>query len=153
MAESSIKIIANNRKARFNFHLLESFEAGLVLTGTEVKALRAGRLSFGDSYCKIDHRGELYLIDAHIGQYAQGNKNNHEPLRDRKLLMHGREIHRLIGKVREKGLTLVPTKAYFKRGRAKLEFALAKGKKQYDKREAIKQRDADRDLRRAEIRP
>ncbi len=148
MAESSVKIIANNRKARFNFHLLETFEAGLVLKGTEVKALREGRLSFGDSYCRIDERGEIYLIDAHIGAYAHANKSNHEPLRTRKLLMHGREIDRLIGKVREKGLTLVPTRAYFKRGRAKLEFALAKGKKQYDKRARIKDRDQQRESER-----
>jgi SsrA-binding protein len=145
-----IKLISDNRRARFNYHLLESFEAGVVLTGTEVKSLRDGKLSLGDSYCRVDRQGEVYLMDAHIAPYAHGNRTNHDPLRPRKLLLRRREIRRLIGKVREKGLTLVPTKVFFRRGKVKVEFALAKGKRQYDKREAIKQRDTQRELRRAD---
>ncbi len=150
MSGDSIKIISDNRKARFNYHLLENFEAGVVLKGTEVKSLREGKLSLGESYCKVDAAGEVYLMDAHIAPYVQANRANHEPLRPRKLLMHRREIRRLIGKVREKGLTLVPTKVYFKRGKVKVEFALAKGKKEYDKRESIKKRDMQREMRRAD---
>lgn len=150
MAGDGTKRISDNRKARFNFELMERFEAGVVLTGTEVKSLRNGKLSLAESYCRIESDGAVYLVDAHIAPYAQANQANHDPLRSRKLLLHKREIARLIGKVREKGLTLVPTRMYFKRGRAKLEFALAKGKKQYDKREAIKKRDTERELRRGE---
>ncbi len=150
MSGDAIKIISDNRKARFNYHLLENFEAGVVLKGTEVKSLRQGQMSLGESYCKVDSAGEVYLMDAHIAPFAQASRANHEPLRPRKLLMHRREIRRLIGKVREKGLTLVPTKVYFKRGKVKVEFALAKGKKEYDKRESIKKRDMQRELRRAD---
>ena len=146
----AIKIITNNRKARFNFHLMENFEAGVVLQGTEVKSLREGKMNLGDSYCKVDKAGEVYLMDAHIAPYGHANRANHEPLRPRKLLMHKREIRRLIGKVREKGLTLVPTKVYFRRGKVKVEFALAKGKKQYDKRHAMKERDNRREMQRVD---
>ena len=148
MARGATKLIADNRKARFNYELLERFEAGLVLTGTEVKSLRDGKLSLGESYCRILPSGEVYLMEAHIAPYPHGNRQNHDPLRERKLLLNRREITRLISKVREKGLTLVPTKAYFKRGKAKLEIALAKGKKVHDKSETIKRRDMERDARR-----
>ena len=135
MAQSGTKLVSKNKKARFNYELFDKFEAGLVLTGTEVKSLREGRLSLGESYCRIDQAGEIYLVDAHIAPYGQGNIQNHDPTRKRKLLLHKREIRRLIGKVREKGLTLVPTRVYFKNGRAKVEIALAKGKKTHDKRD------------------
>lgn len=148
MAGSGQKVISNNRKARFNFELFDRVEAGIVLTGTEVKSLREGRISFGDSYCTVEPSGEMFLVDAHISPYAYGNEHNHEPLRRRKLLLHKDQIRRMHQKVRERGLTIVPTRMYFVRGRVKLEIALAKGKKQYDKREAIKQRDTDRESQR-----
>ena len=142
------KLIADNRKARHDFQLLERFEAGLVLTGTEVKSLRQGRASLAQAYGDV--RGtEVWLVGAHIPVYEQGNIANHEPERDRKLLLHRREISTLIGKVREKGLTLVPTRLYFKDGRAKVELALARGKEQRDKRRDIAKRDAERQMERA----
>ena len=142
------KLIADNRKARHDFQLLERFEAGLVLTGTEVKSLRQGRASLAQAYGDV--RGtEIWLVGAHIPVYEQGNIANHEPERDRKLLLHRREISSLIGKVREKGLTLVPTRLYFKDGRAKVELALARGKEQRDKRRDIAKREADRQIERA----
>jgi SsrA-binding protein len=142
------KIVADNRKARHDFQLLERFEAGLVLTGTEVKSLRQGRASLAQAYGDV--RGtEVWLVGAHIPVYEQGNIANHEPERDRKLLLHRREISTLIGKVREKGLTLVPTRLYFKDGRAKVELALARGKEQRDKRRDIAKREADRQIERA----
>ena len=145
--DAPIKIIVDNRKARFLYHLLERHEAGLALKGTEVKRLRDGKISLGDAYCHIDSQGEAWLTDAHISAYTHGNRTNHDPLRPRKLLMHKHEIFKLNQKVREKGLTLVPTKLYFKKGRVKVEIALAKGKKLYDKREAIKTRDSQREAR------
>ena len=148
MSALGTKLVTDNRKARFEYELLEKFEAGLVLRGTEVKSLRDGKLNLTAAYCKLDMSGAVYLHDAHIAPYTQGNRTNHDPLRPRKLLLHKQEINRLIGKVREKGLTLVPTKVYFKRGKAKVEIALAKGKKIHDKRESIKKRDQDRDARR-----
>jgi len=142
------KLVADNRKARHDFQLLERFEAGLVLTGTEVKSLRQGRASLAQAYGDV--RGtEVWLVGAHIPVYEQGNIANHEPERDRKLLLHRREISTLIGKVREKGLTLVPTRLYFKDGRAKVELALARGKEQRDKRRDIAKREADRQIERA----
>ena len=144
-----IKIIVNNRKARFLYHLLERHEAGLVLKGTEVKSLRDGKISLGDAYCHIDSDGEAWLADAHISPYSHANRTNHDPLRRRKLLMHKHEIFKLHQKVREKGLTLVPTKLYFKKGRVKVEIALAKGKKLYDKRSAIREREVRREMERA----
>jgi SsrA-binding protein len=142
------KIVADNRKARHDFQLLERFEAGLVLTGTEVKSLRQGRASLAQAYGDV--RGtEVWLVGAHIPVYDQGNIANHEPERDRKLLLHRREISTLIGKVREKGLTLVPTRLYFKDGRAKVELAVARGKEQRDKRRDIAKREADRQIERA----
>ncbi len=142
------KLIAENRRARHEYHLLERFEAGLVLTGTEVKSLRDGKAilqrSFGDL-----REGELYLVGAHIPEYTKGNVQNHDPDRDRKLLLHRRELDQLIGKVQEKGLTLVPTRLYWKDGRAKVELALARGKDVRDKRRDIADRDARRQIERA----
>lgn len=145
MANAPVKLIAANRRARFDFQLMERFEAGIVLTGTEVKSLREGKLNLGDSYCAIDRQGGVYLNDAHISAYRHGTHGNHEPLRARKLLLNRREIRRLQQRIREKGLTLIPTRMYFKRGLAKVEIALARGKRQYDKRETIKRRDTQRE--------
>ena len=142
------KLIADNRRARHDYHLLDRFEAGLQLTGTEVKSLRDGRVTLGQAYADL-RDGEVWLIGAHIDAYALGHVANHEPDRDRKLLLHRREIESLIGQVQQKGLTLVPTRLYFKNGRAKLEIALARGKEQRDKRRDIAKRDADRDIERA----
>jgi SsrA-binding protein len=142
------KLIAENRRARHDYHLLERYEAGLVLTGTEVKSLRDGKAilqrAFGDL-----REGELYLVGAHIPEYTQGNVQNHDPDRDRKLLLHRREIDQLLAKVNEKGLTLVPTRIYWKDGRAKVELALARGKDVRDKRRTIADRDAKRQIERA----
>jgi SsrA-binding protein len=142
------KLIADNRRARHDYHLLERFEAGLVLTGTEVKSLREGRATLGHAFAEI-RDGEGWLVGSHISTYEQGNVANHDPDRPRKLLLHGREIARLIGQTRERGLTLVPTRLYFKDGRVKVELALAKGKEQRDKRRDIAKRDADRQIERA----
>ena len=141
------KIIASNRKARYEYEILDTFEAGIALLGTEVKALRAGKASLGDSYADI-RRGEVYLINAHIGAYEQAGRANAPPLRDRKLLLHRSEISRLEGRVVERGLTLIPLRLYFLNGRAKVELALARGKRRYDKRQAIRQRENERDLQR-----
>jgi SsrA-binding protein len=142
------KLIAENRKARHDYHLLERVEAGLVLTGTEVKSLRDGRATLGQAWADI-REGEAWLQGAEIATYAQGNVANHEPTRPRKLLLHRRELDRLYGQVREKGLTLVPTKLYFKNGRVKVELALARGKDVRDKRQAVADRDAKRQIERA----
>ena len=142
------RLIVDNRRARHDYHLLERVEAGLVLTGTEVKSLRQGRASLQQAYAEI-RNGEAWLVGAHISVYDQGNIANHDPDRDRKLLLHSREIASLIGKVRERGLTLVPTKLYFKDGRAKVELALARGKETRDKRRDIARREADRQIERA----
>lgn len=142
-----IKIICKNRKAFFNFEIEDTFEAGISLLGSEVKSLRNGKANLSDSYGKF--RGsELFLLDAHISPYEQANRENHDPLRDRKLLLHKRELRKLVGKVVERGFSLVPLKMYFKRGRVKVEMALARGKKTYDKREAIKKKDQRRELER-----
>jgi SsrA-binding protein len=142
------KPIAENRRARHDYHLLERFEAGLVLTGTEVKSLRQGQATLQRAFADL-RDGELWLVGAHIPEYAQGGVANHEPDRDRKLLLHRRQIDSLLGKVRERGLTLVPTKLYFKDGRAKVEIALARGKEARDKRRDIAERDARRQMERA----
>ena len=142
------KLIADNRRARHDYHLLERFEAGLVLTGTEVKSLRDGRASLAQSYAEI-RDGEAWLLGAEISVYDQGNRANHDPTRPRKLLLHRREIDSLYGTVREKGLTLVPTRLYFKDGRVKIELAVARGKEQRDKRRDIAKREAQRDMERA----
>jgi SsrA-binding protein len=144
----AVKPIAENRKARHDFELLDRYEAGIVLTGTEVKSLRNGGATLQQAYA--DLRGtEVWLVGAHIAEYGQGNINNHDPDRDRKLLLHRKEIESLIGKVRERGLTLVPTRMYFKDGKAKVEIALARGKERRDKRRDLAKRDADRQIERA----
>jgi SsrA-binding protein len=143
----SIKIVAENRRARHDYHIHETFEAGIVLTGTEIKSLRGGRANLTDSYARIEN-GELYLISAHISPYDQGNRFNHEPRRNRKLLMHKSEILRLLGKTREKGYTLVPLKIYLSHGLAKVELALASGKDLYDKRQSAAEKDAKREVER-----
>jgi SsrA-binding protein len=130
-----------NKKARYDYHLMDRFEAGVVLQGTEVKAIRAGRLNLTDSYARVEE-GEVFLVDAHIGPYEQGNRENHEPKRRRKLLLNRREIKKIEGKTRPTGMTIVPTKAYFNNGKVKVEVALARGKHDYDKRDAL-QRDED----------
>ena len=142
------KLITDNRRARHDYHLLERHEAGMVLTGTEVKSLRQGRVTLGNAYADV-RDGELWLIGAHIDEYDQGNIANHEPDRDRKLLMKRHEIDSLYSTVREKGLTLVPTKLYFKDGRVKLEIAVARGKELRDKRRDLVQRDQQREMERA----
>ncbi len=142
------KIIVDNRKAKHDYFLVEKFEAGIVLVGTEVKSLRAGRANLKDSYAQIDD-GELYLYNMHISPYEHGSFSNVDPTRKRKLLMHKREIMRLLGKVKEKGLTLVPTKLYFSNGRVKVEIALAQGKKLHDKRATQKEKDAKREIDKA----
>jgi SsrA-binding protein len=145
---SGQKLIVDNRRARHDYHLLERLEAGLVLTGTEVKSLRAGRANLRNAYADV-RDGEAWLVGAHISEYEQGNVANHDPDRERKLLLHGREIASLIGKVRERGLTVVPTRLYFKNGRVKVELAVARGKETRDKRRDIARRDADRQIERA----
>jgi SsrA-binding protein len=142
------KLIVDNRRARHDYELLERFEAGLVLTGTEVKSLRSGRASLAQAFADV-RDGEVWLIGAEISTYEQGNIANHEPARDRKLLLHRGEIVSLYSKVREKGLTLVPTRMYWKDGRAKVEIALARGKQTIDKRRDIAKREADRAMQRA----
>jgi SsrA-binding protein len=143
-----MKDIATNRQARHRYHFLETWEVGLVLTGTEVKSLREGKAQIKDGYATV-RDGEVWLHNVHIPPYAPASRENHEPERSRKVLMHRREIERLIGKTREKGLTLVPTRIYFRDGRAKAEIALAKGKDVGDKRQAIKEREMKREMERA----
>lgn len=141
-------MVCQNRKARHLYHILEEYEAGLVLTGTEVKSLRGGKASLPDSYAAV-RGGEVYLLGAHIDEYTEGNRYNHDPRRERKLLLGRREIDRLRWQVEEKGLTLVPLSIYFRGGWAKVKIALAKGKKIFDKREDIKRRESDREAERA----
>jgi SsrA-binding protein len=143
-----VKVIASNRKAGHEYFFLESHEVGIVLTGTEIKSVRAGKVSLSDTYCRV-RNGELYVLNMHIAKYDQGNLFNHEETRERKLLMHRNEILRLGMRLKTEGLTLVPTKVYLKEGLCKLEIALAKGKKQYDKREVKKAEDVNRRLRKA----
>ena len=140
--------LADNRKAGYDFHLLEHFEAGLVLAGTEVKSIREGRINLRDSFCRLE-RGEAYLLNAHIGQYSHGGYASHDPMRPRKLLLHREELNKLLGKTAERGLTIVPLRMFLKNGRVKLEIALAKGKKTFDKRETIRRREAERETRAA----
>ena len=144
----AIKTVATNRKAYHNYHIGESVEAGIALTGTEIKSIRNGRVSLGDAYVRPE-AGELWLLNAHIARYEAGSYLSHEPTRPRKLLLHRKEIDNLTSKVSEKGLTLVPTRLYIKGSIAKVEVALAKGKKLYDKRESISRREAERELARA----
>jgi SsrA-binding protein len=145
--QDGTKLIADNRRARYDYELLERLEAGVVLTGTEVKALRGGQVQLAQAYADV-RGGELWLIGASIAEYAQGNLSNHRPERDRKLLVHRRQIEDLHAQVREKGLTLVPLRLYFKDGRVKLELAVARGRDKGDKRHAIADRDAKRQMER-----
>jgi SsrA-binding protein len=140
-----IHVVARNRKARFEYELIEKIEAGLVLTGTEVKSLRVGKASLEESYAQVE-KGEVWLLGCDIPEYLQANRMNHKPKRPRKLLLHAQEIRKIVSKVAEKGLTLVPLQVYFKRGIAKVEICVARGKKTYDKREALKKQDAKRDM-------
>ena len=142
--KSGLKIICNNRKAKFNYFFNEFFEAGIVLNGSEVKSLRDGKANISEAYA-IDERGEIFLLNSHIPSYKESSYNNHDPKRNRKLLLNKREINKLIGKVNREGYTLIPTKLYFKKGRAKIEIAVAKGKKHYDKRQVKKKRDWNRE--------
>ena len=148
MDPKHIKIIAENRKARYNYFIDDEFEAGMVLKGTEVKSLRGGRANIKDSYARIKN-GEVFLYQMHIGEYPFAYYDNHEPLRVRKLLLHQREIKKLYAKVNEKGFSLVPLKMYFKNGKVKVLIAVARGKRSFDKRESIKRKDAKRELDRA----
>ena len=145
---SNKKILATNRKASHNYLLLDTFEAGIVLKGSEIKSIRAGQISTKEAYVRID-RSEAWLVNAHIAPYNPANKQNHAPKRERKLLLHRKEINKMWDDVRQKGVTIVPLKIYLKNGKAKVEIALAKGKRMRDKRHAIAKRDADRDIQRA----
>ena len=148
MPDDKIKIIAENRRARHDYFILETYEAGIALTGTEVKSLRAGKVNLRDSYGFIKD-GEMYLEGAHISPYDHGNRYNQDPVRARKLLLHKRQILKLFGQVKQEGLTLVPLKLYFVRGKVKVDLALCKGKKLYDKRDAAAAKDARREMERA----
>lgn len=141
------RTVATNRKARHDYFLEDTFEAGIALRGSEIKSVRAGQVSIRQSYVKVDGR-EAWLMDTHIAPYDPASHLNHDPLRPRKLLLHKKEINNLFGKIRTKGYTILPTKMYLKNGRAKVEIALARGKKDYDKRQVIAKRDADREARR-----
>ncbi|MBI5839612.1 MAG: SsrA-binding protein SmpB [Chloroflexi bacterium] len=145
----NFKIVANNRKASFEYFLMEKFEAGLALTGTEIKSIRAGQMSIAEAYVDIENGEQAWLIESHIAPYEQGNRFNHDPKRKRRLLLHKKEIRELWNNVRQKGMTVVPTRVYLKDGRAKIEIALAKGKKAYDKRATIAKRDEARNNERA----
>ena len=142
------QLVADNRKAGHDYHLLETFEAGLVLEGTEVKAIREGRVNLRESYCKLE-QGEAYLLNAHVGPYSHGGYATHDPTRRRKLLLNKAELHKLLGRTTEKGLTIVPLRMYFKHGRVKVAVALAKGKNTIDKRETVRRREAERETRAA----
>ena len=140
----NIKVVSTNRKAKFEYYLIETFEAGIALQGSEIKSIRAGQISLKEAYVQTDGE-EAWLMSAHIAPYEQANRFNHDPVRPRRLLLHKREIRQLWDDVRQKGMTIIPTRVYLKGGRAKVEIALAHGKKAYDKREAIKKRDRARD--------
>ena len=146
--EEAQKIIADNRKAHHDYHLLETFEAGVALLGTEVKSIREGGVNLRDSFARIED-GEIWIYNVHIAAYSNRGYSDHEPLRKRKLLLHRSEIRKLIGKTVEKGMTLVPVRMYLKNGRVKIAISLAKGKKEHDKRETIKKRETDRETRAA----
>ncbi len=147
MAENSRKTICVNKRARFDYEIDDLYEAGLALQGTEVKSLRQGRVNLKDAYADVQN-GEVYLLHAHIDQYEQGNRFNHDPERPRKLLLHKQEIRRLVGKTKEKGLTLIPMRMYFSRGKVKVEIGVGKGKRTYDKRQDLKRHTAQRDIER-----
>jgi len=141
----NVKVVATNRKAGFEYFLFEHFEAGLALKGSEIKSIRAGQISLAEAYIRVDEN-QAWLIEAHIAPYLQANRFNHDPKRPRRLLLHSKEIREMWDAVRQKGVTIVPIRVYLKNGRAKLEIAIAKGKKLHDKREAIARRDAERDM-------
>ena len=145
----NFKVVADNRRARFDYEIGETFEAGLMLTGPEVKSLRNGKATVAESYASVDRNGEVILYNANIPEYLQANRFNHEPKRPRKLLLHKRQINKLIGAVEREGMTIVPLKLYFKSGLAKVELAIARGKQLHDKRQAAKKADAKREIRRA----
>jgi len=148
-----VKVVATNRKANFEFFLLEHYEAGLVLLGSEIKSIRAGRISLAEAYVQIDDEHEAWLINAHVAPYESANRFNHDPLRPRKLLLHKKEVLKLWNAVRQKGVTIVPVRVYLKDGMAKIDIAVAKGKKLYDKREDIAKKDISREMdRKARIR-
>ena len=142
--KSGLKIICLNRKASFNYFFEDIYEAGVILKGSEIKSVRAGKVNIADSYA-IERDGELFLINSHISSYKQASILNHNPIEERKLLLNKKEINKLIGKMQKEGFTIIPTKMYFKKGKAKIEIAVAKGKKQYDKRQSIKRKDWNRD--------
>ena len=142
--KNGLKIISKNRKASYNYFFQEFYEAGIVLKGSEVKSLRDGKANISESYA-LNDKGEIFLINSHIPSYKESSYNNHEPNRNRKLLLNKREINKLIGKINREGLTLIPTKLYFKKGKAKVEIAIAKGKRRYDKRQVKKKRDWNRE--------
>jgi SsrA-binding protein len=148
MPKGKGKVVAQNKKAFHDYFIEETFEAGIVLQGTEIKSIRAGRANLKDSYARIE-KGEVFLHNMHVSPYEQGNRYNHDPLRTRKLLLHRQQINKLIGETKEAGYSLVPTKLYLKDGFAKIELALAKGKKKYDKREDLKRKEAKREIERA----
>ena len=139
-----LKIISNNRKARFNYSFHEFYEAGIVLRGSEVKSLRSGKINISESYA-FDNKGEFFLVNSHIPSYKESSYNDHDPKRNRKLLLNKREINKLMGRINREGYTLIPTKLYFKKGKAKIELAVAKGKREYDKRQTKKKRDWNRE--------
>ncbi|HPA70969.1 MAG TPA: SsrA-binding protein SmpB [Spirochaetota bacterium] len=147
-SERSSFEVANNKKARFEYEIIETFEAGIVLKGTEVKSMRARKVNINDAFARIKN-GEAFIVGMNIALYEMGNRFNHEPERERKLLLHAREIKRLTGKLKEKGYTMVPLKAYFKEGKVKVLLGLGKGKAKYDKRRTIQKRDSDREMQRA----
>ncbi|MBO2533333.1 MAG: SsrA-binding protein [Thermoactinomycetaceae bacterium] len=147
VAKSGVKVIARNKKALHDYHIEETYEAGIVLTGTEIKSIRQGRVNLRDSFARIED-GEVYLLNMHISPYEQGNRFNPDPTRTRKLLLHKEEIRKLIGLTRQKGYTLIPLDVHLRNGFAKVQLALAKGKKQYDKRADIAKRDAQREIER-----
>jgi len=143
----SVKVLATNRKARHEYFLLDTYEAGIALLGSEIKSIRAGQISIKEAYVRVDGE-EAWLVEAHVAPYEQANRNNHEPRRPRKLLLHKKEIQRLGDGVRKKGATIIPTRVYLKNGRAKVEIALARGKRNFDKRQAIAKREAQREMER-----
>ena len=142
--KSGLKIISKNRKAAFNYFFKEFFEAGIVLKSSEIKSIRTGKVNISDAYA-YDHNGEIFLVNSHVSSYKESSYNDHEPLRNRKLLLNKKEINKLIGRINREGFTLIPTKLYFKKGKAKVEIAVAKGKKEYDKRHTKKTRDWNRE--------
>lgn len=148
MPAEAVKLITSNRRARHDYAILDTFEAGLVLTGTEVKSLRDGKASLQEAYARID-RDEIWLVGMHVPEYSHGNRQNHDPTRTRKLLLHRKEIERLRGMLEQKGLTLVPLRLYWKDGRAKVELGLGRGKKDYDRRQDVAKREAQREIERA----